>query len=174
MGGKEQQVNPNTLRSIKVRQSFHFSRSNCAASQDITSLYKHDQWGIFRFNARKAAFLCSRLNMTLGVSSLQCIATSPGSSSSPALTKHLLRHHLDKAPRNLSRDYSVPQPPHIPPHSTQKVLTLPLSSSPPSRYPFLTPVPSRPPVTISIRSISSSQSYPTPRKWLWYRSGSPG
>lgn len=44
----------------------------------------------------------------------------------------------------------------------------------PIKYPFLTPVPNRPPPTISIRSISSSQSTPTARKCEWKRSGSPG
>ena len=67
---------------------------------------------------------------------------------------------------------------HIPAHSTLNVLILtsflslsppalaPAGCSPPTNHPFLTPVPSRPPPTISIRSISSSQSTLTARKWL--------
>lgn len=64
---------------------------------------------------------------------------------------------------------------YMPAHSMLKHLTRPsLSSCPPSNQAFFTPVPNRPPPTMSMRSISSSQSTLTARKCEWNRSGSDG
>lgn len=53
---------------------------------------------------------------------------------------------------------------YIPAHSMLNVFASEPCSAPPKRNPFFTPVPSRPPETISIRSISSSHPADVARK----------